>query len=111
MIPNKKDYKNKLGGSHTTIIGRRIGEKAVRTIATHPDVKRIVPSIINARGTAGGRTTAKILRPDARGNLRLLIQAGTASQELQVVTTLGSFAEGELLRSELNSMLKEALGT
>ena len=104
-------YKNKLGGSHTTIIGSRTGEKALRTIAMHPNVKRIVPAVINTRGAAGGKTTAKILRPDARGNLRLLIQAGSASQELQIITTLGSLAEGEALRSELNDMLKEALDT
>lgn len=110
MNQSKDTYKNKLGGSHTTIIGGRIGEKAVRTVASHLSVKRIVPSVINVRGPAGGRITAKILRPDARGNLRLLIQAGSASQELQVVTTLQSFEEGESLQDELNAMLKEALG-
>lgn len=111
MKQNKDLYKNKLGGSHTTIIGSRTGEKALRAIAMHPSVKRIVPSVIHTRGTVGGKTTAKILRPDARGNLRLLIQAGSASQELQIVTTLGNLVEGEALRSELNNMLKEALDT
>ena len=99
---------SKLGGAHTTIIGGRTGKKAVEVVARHHNVKRIVPSVINVKGHAGGRTLAKVLRPDARGNLRLLISSGTSAQELRIVTTAGSFEQGETLRHELNQALSEA---
>ena len=100
---------NKLGGSHTTIIGGRTGRKAAETVAWHPKVKRIIPTIISVKGSAGGKTTAKVLRSDARGNLRLLISSGTSAQELRIITTAGDFSEGELLRRELSEMLSEAM--
>jgi len=43
-------------------------------------VKRIIPSGTSVNGAAGGgKTTAKVLRSDARGNLRLLSSSGTVS--------------------------------
>ena len=71
---------DKLGGAHTTIIGGRTGRKAAEIVAWHPMVKRIIPSGISVNGAAGGgKTKAKVLRSDARGNLRLLISSGTVS--------------------------------
>ncbi len=101
--------RNKLGGSHTTIIGGRTGRKAAETVAWHPKVKRIIPTVISVKGSAGGKTTAKVLRSDTRGNLRLLISSGTSAQELRIITTAGDFLEGELLRRELSKMLSEAI--
>ena len=69
----------KLGGAHTTIVGGRTGRKVAEIVARHPMVKRIIPSVISVKGAAGGKTTAKVLRSDARGNLRLLISSGTVS--------------------------------
>ncbi|WP_300609284.1 DUF2103 domain-containing protein [Methanohalophilus sp.] len=99
--------KDKLGGSHTTVIGGRTGKKILRIISQHPNIKRIIPSIISVRGksASGGRLTAKILRPDSRGNLRLLLSQGTSSQEIRLVTNVGSLEEGEKLMDELNAML------
>jgi len=71
--------RNKLGGAHTTIVGGRTGRKVAEIVARHPMVKRIIPSIISVKGAAGGKTVAKVLRSDARGNLRLLISSGTVS--------------------------------
>ena len=99
---------DKLGGAHTTIIGGRTGRKAAEIVAWHPMVKRIIPSVISVKGHAGGKTTAKVLRSDARGNLRLLISSGTSVQELRIVTTAGSFESGEALRCELNDALADA---
>ena len=102
---------DKLGGTHTTIIGGRTGKKAVEIVARHHNVKRIIPSVISVKGFAGGRTIAKVLRSDARGNLRLLISSGTSAQELRIITTVGDFLAGETLRRELNEMLSEVMDT
>lgn len=100
----------KLGGAHTTIVGGRTGKKAAEIVARHPMVKRIIPSVISVKGAAGGKTTAKVLRSDARGNLRLLISSGTSAQELRIITTVGDFLAGESLRCELNETLSGAMG-
>ena len=100
----------KLGGAHTTIIGGRTGRKVAEIVARHPMVKRIIPSVISVKGAAGGKTVAKVLRSDARGNLRLLISSGTSAQELRIITTAGDFLAGESMRCELNEMLSEARG-
>jgi hypothetical protein len=47
------------------------------------------------QGAAGGKTVAKVLRSDARGNLRLLISSGTSAQELCIITTMGNFLAGD----------------
>ena len=73
-------------------------------------VTRIIPSVISVKGADGGKPVAKVLRSDARGNLRLLISSGTSAQELRIITTVGDFLAGESLRRELNGMLSEAMG-
>lgn len=99
--------KSKLGGSHTTIIGDRQGKKLVALVSQHPEVKKIIPSVITVKGkgNSGGILSAKVLRPDDRGNLRMLISHGTSSQELRIITTVGDAIEGERVMEELNSML------
>jgi hypothetical protein len=101
--------KSKLGGSHTTIIGERQGKKLVALISRHPEVKKIIPSVITVRGkgVSGGIITGKVQRPDERGNLRLLISCGTSFQELRLITTVGDLSEGERIMRELNAILKD----
>lgn len=103
----KGKLQNKLGGSHTTIIGGRRGKKLVKVISAHPEVKKIIPSVITVRGKgpSGGVISAKILRPDERGNLRMLISHGTSAQEIRIITTVGDAVEGERIMNELNKML------
>lgn len=100
---------NKIGGSHTTIIGGRHGKKLVQLISLHTEVKKIVPSVITVRGKSnpGGLIIGKVLRPDDRGNLRLLISHGTSSQELRIITTVGDLQGGERIMNELNRMIEE----
>lgn len=99
--------KSKLGGSHSTIIGGRAGKKIVSLVTRHPEVKKIIPSVITVKGkgNSGGMLTARVQRPDDRGNLRLLISHGTSFQELRLITTVGSFSDGERIMEELNSLL------
>ncbi|MEZ5336140.1 MAG: DUF2103 domain-containing protein [Methanolobus sp.] len=99
----------KLGGSHTTIIGGRTGKKIVSLISQHPEIKKIIPSVITVKGkgNSGGMLNARVQRPDDRGNLRLLISHGTSFQELRLVTTVASFSEGERIMEELNSLLSD----
>ncbi len=106
-VKGPKNHGSKLGGSHTTIIGGRAGKKIVSLVGQHPEVKKIIPSVITVKGKAnsGGMLSARIQRPDDRGNLRLLISHGTSFQELRLVTTVGSFGEGERIMEEINSLL------
>lgn len=101
--------KNKLGGVHTTVIGGRAGKKLVKLISQHPEVKKVIPSVISVKGIAGGSLTGKVLRADARGNLRLLLSEGRSFQEVRLVTTVGTAEEGDRIMNELNEMLRTAL--
>ncbi len=102
-------YKNKLGGAHTTIIGGRAGKKLVKLVSQHPEIKKVIPSVISVKGTAGGSLTGKVLRADARGNLRLLLSEGRSFQEVRLVTTVGTAEEGDRIMDEINEILKTAL--
>jgi hypothetical protein len=99
----------KLGGSHTTLIGNRAGRKAIETVAAHPHVKKIIPGPIDAGGS-GSRTgvRAKATRADDNGNVRLLIRDGSSVQENRVVTTAGDRELGERVRTDLNEALVDA---
>lgn len=99
----------KLGGSHTTLIGGRSGREAVETIAGHPHVKKLVPGPIDASG-GGSRSgvRAKATRADNNGNVRLLVRDGSSVQENRIVTTAYDRDTGERVREDLNEALQEA---
>ncbi|WP_435180023.1 DUF2103 domain-containing protein [Halorussus sp. AFM4] len=99
----------KLGGSHSTLIGERAGRRAVQTVAGHPHVKKIIPGPIDAGGS-GSRTgvRAKATRADENGNVRLLLRDGSSVQENRVVTTAMDRERGERVRADLNDALAEA---
>ena len=99
----------KLGGSHSTLIGDRDGRRAVETVAGHPHVKKLVPGPIDAGGS-GSRTgvRAKATRADDNGNVRLLLRSGSSVQENRVVTTAGDREMGERVRADLNEALADA---
>ena len=99
----------KLGGSHSTLIGDRDGRRVLETVADHPHVKKIVPGPIDAGGS-GSQTgvRAKATRADDTGNVRLLIRNGSSVQENRVVTTAGERKLGEHVRADLNDALAEA---
>jgi len=99
----------KLGGSHSTLIGGRAGQRAIQTVAGHPHVKKVIPGPIEAGGS-GSRTgvRAKATRAGPNGNVRLLIRDGSSVQENRVVTTAGDRELGEHVRTDLNDALVEA---
>ena len=99
----------KLGGSHSTLIGGRDGQAALEAVADHPHVKKIIPGPIDAGGS-GSRTgvRAKATRADGTGNVRLLVRDGSSVQENRVVTTAGDRKLGEHVRADLNDALAEA---
>ncbi|MEF8779240.1 MAG: DUF2103 domain-containing protein [Haloferacaceae archaeon] len=101
--------REKIGGTHSTLIGDRAGRRAVTTVAEHPHVKKIVPGPIDAGGT-GSRTglRAKVTRADGNGNLRLLLRSGSSVQENRIVTTAPDREAGERIREDLNEALREA---
>lgn len=99
----------KIGGTHSTLIGGRDGRAAIQTVAGHPHVKKIVPGPIDAGGT-GSRSglRAKATRADTNGNVRLLLRDGSSVQENRVVTTAMDVDTGERVRADLNDALAEA---
>ncbi len=99
----------KIGGSHSTLIGGRDGREAVLTVAKHPHVKKVVPGRIDAGGT-GSQTgvRAKATRADDNGNVRLLVRDGSSVQENRVVTTARNRELGERVREDLNERLVAA---
>jgi hypothetical protein len=102
-------FAEKLGGSHSTLIGGRDGQAALETVADHPHVKKIVPGPIDGGGS-GSRSgvRAKATRPDDTGNVRLLLRDGSSVQENRVVTTAGDRKRGEHVRADLNEALAAA---
>ncbi|WP_066414205.1 DUF2103 domain-containing protein [Halorubrum aethiopicum] len=100
--------REKIGGSHSTLIGDRKGRRAVQTVAEHPHVKKVVPGPIDAGGT-GSRTglRAKATRAGTNGNVRLLLRDGSSVQENRIVTTAMDRETGERVREDLNEALRE----
>ena len=98
----------KIGGSHSTVIGGRTGMQAIRTVADHPNVKKIIPGPIDAGGTGSqSGLRAKVSRAGDDGNLRLLIRDGSSVQENRIVTTADDRELGERVREALNEALVE----
>ncbi len=99
----------KIGGSHTTLIGGRTGMGAIRTVAGHPHVKKVIPGPIDAggRGSQSG-FRAKVTRSDDGGNVRMIIRDGSSVQENRIVTTARDREMGERVREDLNDVLEEA---
>jgi len=99
----------KLGGTHSTLIGGRTGREALEVVADHPHVKKIIPGPIDAGGS-GSRTglRAKVTRADNKGNVRLLVRDGSSVQENRVVTTASDRELGERVREDINEALIEA---
>jgi len=99
----------KLGGTHSTLIGGRTGREALEVVADHPHVKKIIPGPIDAGGS-GSRTglRAKVTRADNKGNVRLLVRDGSSVQENRVVTTAGDRELGERVREDINEALIDA---
>jgi hypothetical protein len=100
--------RDKIGGAHSTVIGGRDGMRAVETVASHPNVKKVVPGPIDAGGS-GSRTgmRAKVSRAGGNGNLRLVLRDGSSVQENRVVTTARDHETGERVREDLNEGLVE----
>jgi hypothetical protein len=99
----------KLGGTHSTLIGGRDGRAALAVVAEHPHVKKLVPGPIDAGGASSDSgLRAKATRADSNGNVRLLVRDGSSVQENRVVTTARDRELGERVRADLNEALVEA---
>ena len=98
----------KIGGSHTTLIGGRTGMRAIQTVAGHPHVKKVIPGPIDAggKGSQSG-LRAKVTRADDGGNVRMILRDGSSVQENRIVTTARDREMGERVREDLNDVLDE----
>ena len=99
----------KIGGSHSTMIGGRVGRRAVEAVASHPHVKKVVPGPIQTGGNSSVGTAAKATRADENGNVRLLLRGGSSVQENRVVTTAMNRELGERIREDLGELIDDAL--
>lgn len=97
---------DRIGGSHSTLIGGRVGIKVIHHVAGHPHVKKVIPGPIDAGGS-GSRSglRAKATRAGKNGNVRLLLRDGSSVQENRVVTTAPDRETGERVRADLNELL------
>ncbi|TQQ83499.1 metal-binding protein [Halonotius terrestris] len=101
--------REKIGGSHSTIIGGRAGRNAISIVADHPHIKKIIPGPIDAGGKGSQSSLrAKITRADDNGNVRMLLRDGSSVQENRLVTTARDLETGERVRADLNAALEEA---
>jgi hypothetical protein len=99
---------DKIHGAHSTIIGGREGLKLIHKIATSEFVKKIVPGVIEAKGSAlGGGVRFKLTRCDDRGNIRGLLIDGATVQEIHIVTTVRNKEEGEVILKILKGLLED----
>jgi hypothetical protein len=100
--------REKLGGSHSTLVGGRPGKAVIAIAADHPHVKKVIPGPIESGGR-GSRTgvRAKATRAGTNGNVRLLVRDGSSVQEVRVVTTAADRTQGERVREDLNRALAE----
>ncbi|MWV39954.1 MULTISPECIES: DUF2103 domain-containing protein [Natrialba] len=99
----------KIGGSHSTLIGGRTGMRAIHAVADHPHVKKVIPGPIDAGGTGSqSGLRAKVTRADDGGNVRMLIRDGSSVQENRVVTTARDREMGERIREDLNDVLADS---
>ena len=97
---------DKIGGAHSTIIGGREGVKLLQKIAKSEFVKKIVPGIIEAKGTAvGGGVRLKLTRSDEKGNVRALLIDGASVQKVLIITTAGNKESGEEVLKILEGLL------
>ncbi len=98
---------DKIHGAHSTIIGGKDGLKFLRVVAKSEFVKKIVPGVIEAKGTAqGGGVRFKLTRCDDRGNVRALLIDGSSVQEIHIVTTARNREEGEIVLKILKSIVE-----
>ncbi|MFB6095078.1 MAG: DUF2103 domain-containing protein, partial [Halodesulfurarchaeum sp.] len=105
----EKPPAQKIGGAHSTMIGGRTGQRAIQIVASHPNVKKVVPGPIDAGGSSSRTgTRAKVTRADENGNVRLLVHESSSIQENRIVTTAGDHETGERVRAALNEALREA---
>ena len=101
--------REKIGGSHSTIIGDRAGRNAISIVADHPHIKKIIPGPIDAGGKGSQSSLrAKITRADHNGNVRMLLRDGSSVQENRLVTTAPDLETGERVRAALNEALEDA---
>lgn len=100
--------RDKIGGSHTTVIGGRTGQQILHLVAKHPHVKKVIPGPIDAGGSGSqSGIRAKATRADTNGNIRLLLRDGSSVQENRIVTTAPDRTQGERIRDDLNEALFE----
>jgi len=97
----------KIGGTHSTLVGGRAGQRAIEAVATHPHVKKVVPGPIEAGGSSSVGVGAKVTRADDNGNLRLLIRDGSSVQENRIVTTAMDRERGERVGRDIDASLEK----
>lgn len=98
---------DKIGGSHSTVIGDRQGHAVLTTVATSRFVKKVIPGPIDGGGNSGGGFRAEVTRADNSGNLRVLVKEGGTVQTVRVVTTAAGIQDATKVKNELETLLTD----
>jgi len=93
-----------VGGKHSTILGGREGLNLLLRVASNPNVKKVVPGRIGAKGGRSGKgIRVKVTTVDKRGNIKLILSEGSSSQEIYVVTNASNYEEGLELANKIKA--------
>lgn len=103
----EKNPSDKLGGSHTTVIGGRDGESIIMSIASCSFVKKVIPGPIDGGGNSGGGFRSELTRSDSSGNIKVLIKEGGTVQTIRVVTTAQDRDSASVVEKRVEDLISE----
>lgn len=101
----EEDPMDKLGGSHTTVIGGRSGESVITSIASCAFVKKVIPGPIDGGGNSGGGFRSDLTRSDSSGNIKVLIKEGGTVQTIRVVTTAPNRESASIVEDRIEELI------
>ncbi len=104
ILRSDVEPKHKIRGAHSTIIGGREGRDLLNRIAESEYVKKIIPGVIENKGTSKGSVRLKLTRCDRNGNVRALLIHGGTVQQIYIITTAKNREDGEILIERLRSL-------
>jgi hypothetical protein len=96
---------NKIGGSHSTVIGGRKGQDTLRKVASSQFVKKVIPGPIDGGGNSRDGFGCKVGRANRTGNLKVILKEGGTVQTIRVVTTASNRSEAEHVEADIQNKL------
>lgn len=105
MSKQKRRWRGKLGGDHSTVI--EAAWRFLPNIIAEPCITRISPGVIKNTGPSG-RTSVKII--DDVGCIMLSVRGGTSHQEIRVFTSDFQGAKLAIARAARDAQFRISFG-